>query len=604
MSGSACREEAPLRKKEDEGRNERSRKDATIRLQLFWKRQLRLRTGSNMTVSGKFDAPTGPDLQLGARFLRRELCSTMKSLQVIETSTKSKVGSPFSSSATMEDIRILDRTIIPALNLAKAGVTGIGIPGLEPVVNSTMKGTKKDVTELEKWLKTLAANAMNVSDTSGDLKNRLTTLSLKFTAAAVECKSLGEKSRMDRFFRSQEYKAKILDIRNTVAADIREFTFYGNISIEKLVRDIASKVGAVYNNIHSVFANDILAKLKCSAARHNAENTPEKCMDGTRVDLVEEIVARLTGPLDTGQRVVILSGSAGTGKSTIAKSIATRLAEVDHTLAASFFFSRDFAERSNIKLLPSTLARQLADYNPEFRYLLVKLLDEDRVGILSAEPRLQFQKLVVEILAQMLPIQTPWIICLDALDECGTDRGQLYLRWLSDSIAVIPPHVRFFLTGRPNIPMYLKFDSLRSLTDEIILDDIDASQVDRDIQLYVTRSLDGSTWIARDPWKASTQDVDEITNRADGLFIFAATAVRYILSALPQTHPQRSIDYLLGGAPLTDLDDLYSRVVGEAITSPCPGDHRARDYRDRANLWHPNLLPHCSTWMWKNLRGH
>jgi cytidylate kinase len=59
----------------------------------------------------------------------------------------------------------------------------------------------------------------------------------------------------------------------------------------------------------------------------------------------------------------MLSGSAGTGKSTIAKTVAFTLAEERHILAASFFFSRNYAERREIQGFPLTLAYQLADYD-------------------------------------------------------------------------------------------------------------------------------------------------------------------------------------------------------------------------------------------------
>jgi energy-coupling factor transporter ATP-binding protein EcfA2 len=305
-------------------------------------------------------------------------------------------------------------------------------------------------------------------------------------------------------------------------------------------------------------------------------------MEGTRVNIVKEIVTRLTSAPHKSQRIVMLSGSAGSGKSTIAKTVAATLAEDKHILAASFFFSRDHAERKEIKFLPGTIARQLADHDVTFEQLLVNFLDNDRTRILSAEPRLQFQKLVVELLAKMPPSEIPWVICLDALDECGKDRGQVFLRWLSDSIAKLPTHIRFFLTGRPDVPSYLKFDTLLALMHGIILDEIDAITVERDIRLYVERSLDGGRWTTRESWRAQDRDVDEITKRAGGLFVFAATAVRYILAGLPQDHPQSSVDYLLKGAPLTDLNDLYHRIVNEAISVPAPGDHRARDFRNRA----------------------
>jgi hypothetical protein len=116
----------------------------------------------------------------------------------------------------------------------------------------------------------------------------------------------------------------------------------------------------------------------------------------------------------------------------------------------------------------------------------------------------------------------------------------------------------------------------------IILDEIDSSLVDQDIRLYVEQSLDGRNWTIRDPWKATSSDVDEITGHAGGLFVFAATAVRYICTGFPQHRPQRSLDYLLKGAPLTHLHDIYRLIINEAIAVPDPNDDRARDSYDRA----------------------
>ncbi|KAJ6629701.1 hypothetical protein B0H10DRAFT_1939673 [Mycena sp. CBHHK59/15] len=305
--------------------------------------------------------------------------------------------------------------ILPALSLAKASVTGIGIPGVEPVINgvlelvtmiSTMKANKEDLSKLERSLK--AFTAIDVPGASEDLKHRLGMLSSwvlhaqywqsvidnliaafrNFTAIAVECKSLAEKSRWKRYLKSKDDKDKIVNIQNSVAFHIQESTFCGNISIEKLVGDMVSKVGVVH-------ANEILARVTCVPACYNAENTPKKCMDGTQVNIIDDIVTQLTSPPDLSRRLFMLSGSAGS----------------DH---------------KEIKLLPSTIARQLADYNADFRHLLVKFLDGDCTGILTAEPCLQFQQLVVELLVQMPPSPTPWIICLDALDECGKETADRF----------------------------------------------------------------------------------------------------------------------------------------------------------------------------------
>ncbi|KAJ7445512.1 hypothetical protein B0H11DRAFT_2249402 [Mycena galericulata] len=90
-----------------------------------------------------------------------------------------------SSSVASETIHTLQGSIIPALHLAKAGFSGIGLPGLEGAINSvyelanmisTMKGNKKDLAALEKSVHTLAT--VNIRGATGDLKERLTELSL------------------------------------------------------------------------------------------------------------------------------------------------------------------------------------------------------------------------------------------------------------------------------------------------------------------------------------------------------------------------------------------------------------------------------------------
>jgi hypothetical protein len=225
---------------------------------------------------------------------------------------------------------------------------------------------------------------------------------------------------------------------------------------------------------------------------------------------------------------------------------------------------------------------QLADYSPGFRAHLIELLEKDGTGIFQAEPHLQFQKLVVGILGKLPSCSNPWVICLDALDECGGDRGQIFLRWLSDSIAQIPAHIRFFLTGRPDVPSYLKFDPLLSLIHRVVLDEIKPSIVQGDIHLYVQQSLNGAKWIPCHPWKIEKEQAEIITTQANGLFVFAATAVRYVLAGLPHVPPQESVDYLLDGEALTDLHNLYLRIMNYAIPIADPGDRRARGYHTRA----------------------
>jgi hypothetical protein len=110
-----------------------------------------------------------------------------------------------------------------------------------------------------------------------------------------------------------------------------------------------------------------------------------------------------------------------------------------------------------------------------------------------------------------------------------------------------------------------------------ILDETNKDIVGKDIRRYVELSLDGSSWTPRSPWKPQVYEVDEIMRRADGLFVFAATAVRYICPGLPRVNPQKSLDYLLKGVALVDLDKLYFHIVSDAIPNPSEMDLRGQD---------------------------
>ncbi|KAJ6563112.1 hypothetical protein DFH09DRAFT_1082601 [Mycena vulgaris] len=457
----------------------------------------------------------------------------------------------------------------------------------------TMKDNKENLSQLHKSLDNLIN--LDMPGPSGDLQIRIAKLHLKVIAA--ECQSLAKESSLKRFFLSKVYKEKIQGIRGAVTVQIEEFVFYSNVLIEKLVQAIGN-IGTVDN----VLTNELLARLTYIPARYNAENTPEKCMAGTRVAVIGQIVNLLTDLSNPTHRIVMPTGTAGSGKSTIAKSVACILAE-NGFLAASFFFSRDFADRKGIRDVPSTIAH---------------------------------------LIGKLLPLQKPWVICLDALDECGQDRGQILLRWLSESIHKIPVNIQLFLTGRSDASSFFKFDGLKTHVDEIVLDNIDSNTVNQDIRelaqkphephaafghcaklqgfcrvpsmffnlkfdfrtrlrampksrmrlvrllrklfihFYAEQSLDGSTWTSKDAWKIRSSDVDAITSRAAGLFVFAATAVHYVLGGLGQSSPQEAVDYLLQGAPLKHLHDLYQVIINEAIKLPDHDDLLSQKAHHRA----------------------
>ena len=94
-------------------------------------------------------------------------------------------------------------------------------------------------------------------------------------------------------------------------------------------------------------------------------------MKGTRREVLVQIEGWLKDKED--KRVFWLNGLAGTGKSTIAQTFA-EMSFADGELGASFFCSRDFEDRSNLRSILPTLAFQLALQYPNFRQELIPVL--------------------------------------------------------------------------------------------------------------------------------------------------------------------------------------------------------------------------------------
>ncbi|KAJ7935873.1 hypothetical protein B0H13DRAFT_447798 [Mycena leptocephala] len=82
-------------------------------------------------------------------------------------------------------------TALPILNLTKASVSGIGIPGVEGAINAVVElatmvsSNKNDLSKLEKCLDTLIS--IDASGCGEDLKNRLITLKSKLSVISVDC---------------------------------------------------------------------------------------------------------------------------------------------------------------------------------------------------------------------------------------------------------------------------------------------------------------------------------------------------------------------------------------------------------------------------------
>ena len=168
------------------------------------------------------------------------------------------------------------------------------------------------------------------------------------------------------------------------------------------------------------------------------------------------------------------------GKTTIAQTI-TRRVFADGQLGASFFCSRDFEDRSNLKLIFPTLAVQLARKYPELRSILIPLFWSDP-GIVHESLYNQMNKLIVQPLKDSA-ISTIFVI--DAIDECEDEEPTSAVLSVIGRLASEIPRVKFFLTGRlePYVREGFRLPFMEETGDMFVLRELELSQVDEDVRL-------------------------------------------------------------------------------------------------------------------------
>ena len=291
------------------------------------------------------------------------------------------------------------------------------------------------------------------------------------------------------------------------------------------------------------------------------------CLRGTRKGVLWEIEHWLAA--DQGQQIFWLNGLAGTGKSTIAQTFAERMF-ADGKLGASFFCSRDFANRSNLQAIFPTLAVQLAYQYKLFQDELLQVMkgpDVTKESLCS-----QMEKLIV---GPLKAASIPTLIIIDALDECKDEEpASVILSILSRHVNEIP-NVKFFITGRPEsrICTGFRLRSLLPITEILKLHEVKPEAVNNDIKLFFQTRLtelakERSDCSFTEDWP-SPSEINILCDKAVGFFIYAATAIKFIMS---KSHtPTQQLNHIISLPQSTScegrsgIDVLYIQVLNQAV---------------------------------------
>jgi len=284
----------------------------------------------------------------------------------------------------------------------------------------------------------------------------------------------------------------------------------------------------------------------------------KKCLEGTRTDILNEVVDWVNNTDTATPRIYWLYGQAGKGKSAIAHTIALQAQNLG-MLGSCFCFSRDRQhEGLHTKLFP-TIARDLADRDLRLRPLLAKVVTTRSLRD-TADIAEQWQKFVVEPLSHLEVSSTGnVVVVIDALDESGAEATRAaFLEVLAAYDAKLPTSIRILLTSRPLVDIGKVLKTAQHVQARS-LDDIDAESTIRDIRLYISTRLRtiGVTF--------SDKNLQRLAAKSDGVFEWARLACDFI------SHPvrvivQKQLRKIMSHAPgdgRTLLDAMYITFLKE-----------------------------------------
>ncbi|KAH8092490.1 hypothetical protein BXZ70DRAFT_1010807 [Cristinia sonorae] len=260
------------------------------------------------------------------------------------------------------------------------------------------------------------------------------------------------------------------------------------------------------------------------------------CLPHTRTKLLQRISLHLIS--SSADNVLWLHGVAGCGKSTIAKTISSFF-DCQKRLAAYIAFNR-FAGENSASSFIRTLAYQISTFHPLIRRQIVAGIPKGP-EMARMDIRQQFNNLIynpLNSIANEIAMEGPFIIVLDALDECGSvDAREDLLVALQDNLSRLPRFIRVLITSRPEVDIRNSLCSVPNVTAHNLNAD-GGNEIDEDIGVFLKEKLTGvakmgknrSLRLLESGWP-DDEDVRKLAHGASGLFIWAQTLFKAIEAA-------------------------------------------------------------------------
>ena len=309
---------------------------------------------------------------------------------------------------------------------------------------------------------------------------------------------------------------------------------------------------------------------------HNA-----KCLGNTRVELQRQIKEWATD--QNGLPILWLKGMAGTGKSTIARTVARSFADKGQ-LSASFFFKKGEGDRGTAGRFFTTIARDLMAHLPELTSGITEAIDADP-AISEKALKDQFEKLILKPLSETVLPKALLIVVIDALDECERDEDvRAILQLISRTKDLKPVSLRVFVTSRPELPIRIGFEQMSDRTyQDLILDKVPKEKIEHDMTVFFKHEFAKIRQERSLPLEwPEEKSIEMLVGMAIPLFIFASTICRFVGEKIG--NPRRRLNDILKYETevISKLDMTYLPILDPlfAIQDKREKEKLSRDFRE------------------------
>jgi hypothetical protein len=330
-----------------------------------------------------------------------------------------------------------------------------------------------------------------------------------------------------------------------------------------------------------------------------------KCLEGTQINVLREIRSWCDSP--GGEGIYWLKGMAGTGKSTVSRTLAAACydgrALVDGSslpefvcLGATFFFDQGKSDQNNARKLFTTVCKQLADSVLDVRVDICESISS-HPNVANELMSNQWKHLILTPLLAwekrtLLPLTL--IVVIDGLDECEDKREiSTLLSLIIEAKQLKRVRLRFFITSRPEasilscfrqFPQGLFAEKELQKVQMVIEPHLGNHRDDITIFLMHELSKVGRTHGLSKDWPGESK-IKRLALKSDGLFIYAATACRFLGgSMLKEEYLQKRMDLIFNdglsiSSPQKSLDNIYCSILEHSLPEAALDEEREDIYR-------------------------